>query len=235
MKRLLEFVLPSIIGIYHRFEKLTQKELCAQESFMSKLQISKRKTNKPVVVAMVGLVGSGKSSVAKEIAKHIGATILSGDEVRVELRKQGGDYAKVRKIVEDVMLEVINQDGNVVLDSDHIDQKKRASIREKIKGTGARLVFVRTYADLDITLGRIITAKPDEFFGKAKTHWDGSSKGAVIKIREMHRRAPHHYKWSKEGGGKWLLKKLPFTILAEIDTGKSDWKKTVEKTMQKLM
>lgn len=234
MKRLLEFVLPSIIGVYHKFEKLTQKELNARESFMKKLTVIKRKTKSPVVVAMVGLVGSGKSSVAKEIAQNIGATILEGDEVRIELRKQGGDYAKTRKIVEDTMIEIIKQGGSVILDSDHIDQKKRASVRKKLQKTGAHLIFIRTYADFDIVFGRVITAKPDEFFSKAKTKWDGNSKGAVVKIREMHRRTPHHYRWTQEGGGKWLLKKLPFSFFVEINTGEPDWKKSLVQKINTL-
>jgi len=45
-------------------------------------------TQTPVIVAIIGLVGSGKSSVAQELAKHIGATVIEGDDIRIELRKQ---------------------------------------------------------------------------------------------------------------------------------------------------
>jgi len=51
----------------HKKEKLTQKERKAQEKFLANLQIKKRKTKKPVIVAIIGLVGSGKSSVMNAI------------------------------------------------------------------------------------------------------------------------------------------------------------------------
>jgi pantothenate kinase len=60
--RLSEAVLPVIIGIMvHKRETLTAKEQRAQTAFLESLNIAPRKTKKPVVVAMVGLVGFGKS------------------------------------------------------------------------------------------------------------------------------------------------------------------------------
>jgi len=240
MTRLLEFILPSIIGVMvHKRETLTQKEQKAQNSFLDKLQIKKRKTKKAFVVATVGLVGSGKSSVAKELAKAIGATIIEGDAIRIELRKQKERYEGARKIAENVALEIIKQGGNVIFDSDHIDQKKRASIREKMKGSGANLVFVRTHCDLDVVVGRVLTAsyrnEQDDFFGGASSKWQGSaqSKGVAVKVREMWRRTPHHYRWENKVGGKWILKKLPFAVFAEINTTEN-WKKEVEKLSRKF-
>lgn len=201
---------------------------------MSRIQIKKRATKQPIVVAMVGLVGSGKSTVANDIAELIGATVVNGDEIRIGLRKQAKSYRNVRLIAENMAIEIVNKGGNVVLDSDFIDAKKRASIREKAKQAGAKVVFVRTYADTDVVFGRIITAKPDEFFAGAKTEWDGDrqSKSAVVKIRELWRRTPLHYRWEATGGGRWILKKLPF-LSADIDTGK-DYKKSLREALKSL-
>lgn len=244
LERLTEFILPRIIGVMvHKRETLSQKAHRAQESFVAKLDIKKRKTEEPVVLAILGLVGSGKSSVAQELAKHLGATVIEGDAIRVELRKQAEAYKYVRQIAEDATLEVIKRGGNVVLDSDHTDDKKRASLREKVRKAGVRFVFVRTYADPDVMLGRMLAASyrksPDDFFGGAKTTWrEGNEQqtGAVIKIKEAWRRTPHHYRWVNEGGGKWVLKKFPFAVFAEIDTTDSDsWKREVEKCAKRLL
>jgi len=239
--RLTEFILPYIIGnMVHKREKLTQKEQRAQDSFLVKIDIKKRKTEKPVIVAIIGLVGSGKSSVAQELAKHIGATVIEGDDIRIELRKQSERYEKSRAIAENVAIEVVKQGGNVVLDSDFVDEKKRASVREKARKAGVRLVFVRTHCDLDVMVGRVLTAtyrnRVDDFFGGASSKWTGSeqSKGAAVKVREMWRRTPHHYRWVNQGGGKWVLKKFPFAIFAEIDTTDL-WKRDVEKCAKLLM
>lgn len=231
--QLKEFILPTLIGIMiHRREKLNQKEQEAKEQFMANLIFAKGPFEH-FIIAMIGLVGSGKSTVARELAKKIQATVISNDDIRIYMRKTGAAYEKARKIAEDVASEITEQGGNVILDSDFIDANKRASIREKAKKAGVRLIFVRIYCDFDVAIGRILSAKyenkPEDFFGGASSEWQGENKGAVVKIRELWRRTPHHYKWVKKGGGEWLLKKLPFEVIAEIDTTEEKkWKKEIE-------
>ncbi len=72
-RRLTEAILPFIMKVMvHRKETLSAKAKKAQEAFINKVQSDigpvKRKTKNRVVVALLGLVGSGKSSVAKELA-----------------------------------------------------------------------------------------------------------------------------------------------------------------------
>lgn len=224
-------------------EKLTQKEQKAQENFLANLSVKKRKTKKPIIVAMVGLVGSGKSSVTKALAPLIGATIIEGDAIRIELRKVGERYESARKIAENSAMEIIKRGGNVIFDSDFIDAKKRASLAVKAKKNRTRVVFLRTYADFDVMAGRIMSAtyqnKVGDFFGGASSAWKGDNKGAVVKIREMWRRTPHHYQWDAKAvsrGGAWILKKLPFPIFAAIDTTNAKkWKAEVAKVAKSLL
>lgn len=225
----------------HKREKLTAKEQRAQNAFLASLKIAKRRTKKPIIVAMVGLVGSGKSSVAKELAGLIGANIIEGDKIRVLLRKEGEKYEGTRKIAENAAWEIIKQGGNVIMDFDHIDPKKRASLRTKARGVKASIFFICTYADIDVIVGRILTAayrnRVDDFFGGASSKWKGTeqSKGAVVKLREMLRRLPLHYNWKNKGGGQWVIKNPPCAVLADIDTTDSDWKQEVQKIAKKLL
>lgn len=242
--KLTEVILPHIIGVMvHSKEQLSPKAQQAQDAYVSTLNVGERKTKKPVIVGLLGLVGSGKSTVARELEPHIGATIVESDAIRVQLRKVGEPYKYVRQIAENIALEVIKRGGNVVLDTDQIDEKKRASVREKVRKAGAQLVFIRTYADPDVMFGRMLSAEyrrhPDDFFGGAKTKWkEGTDqqRGAVIKFREAWRRTPHHYRWVNEGGGKWIPKKLPFALFADIDTtNPAQWKDAVKKVAQKII
>lgn len=244
LSRLTEIVLPPILGVMvHSKEALSVRAQKAQGAYLSKLDVSKRRTKKPVVIGFLGLVGSGKSSVAQELAKPLGATIVEGDAIRIHLRKEGEPYKYVRQIAENIALDVLKRDGNVILDADQADDKKRASVREKVRKAGARLVLIRTYTDPDVMFGRILSAEyrrhPDDFFGGATTKWEegtGQQRGAVVKFREAWRRTPHHYHWSSEGGGKWVLKKLPFSLFADIDTTDPvQWKSEVKKIAQKLL
>ncbi len=229
-------------------EKLTEGGLSigahhAQVEFFCAYRIddgfTQRKSKQPVVIAMLGLVGSGKSSVANELAPLIGATVVNADVIRVFLRKNSEPYKYVRQIAENAAVVILARGGNVVLDSDMADEKKRVSLRLKVLKAGARLFFIRTSADPHVMLGRMVTAPYDEFFGGAKTNWkDGTPEqtSAVIKIGEALRRIPHHYKWVNEGGGKWVLKKRRFmSLLADIDTTEpKKWKVKVAQIAREI-
>jgi predicted kinase len=219
-----------------RLEKLTAKEASVQEAFLANLEVPESKTKKPVIVGLVGLVGSGKSSVALELAKQIGGVAIEADAIRVLLRKQDERYERARAIAENIALEMVTRGGSAIIDSDFVDREKRAILKEKAKLVGANVVFVRVHCDFDVMVGRALQAdycnEKDDFFGGASSGWSGSSeqsKGAVVKAREMWRRTPRHYRWLDEGGGKWVLRKLPFAVFAEVDTTDEErWKEEVK-------
>lgn len=216
-------------------KKLNKKELQAQNNYLSKLKVVKRKTKKLVVVAMVGLVGSGKSHVAREISNKIGAVVITMDFIRTELRKQKQSFDNLDQIVKNITFELTEKDCNIVFDSDFVRADKRKELLKFTQKNKIKTHFVRTYCDTDVFLGRAIGFKPEEFFEKASTNWKGKNTGSVVKIREMWRRTPHNYRWENKKGGHWILRKLPFKLDAEINTtdGKT-WKKDVEKLTKKI-
>ena len=234
--RIGDFLLSLGVKIYHNMESLSKAEELAQKDYFLKLDIAiKRKTKKPVIVGIVGLIGSGKTTLAKEIAPFVGATIISGDDIRILLRHKKEKYDNARLIAENVAMEIINKGGNVIIDSDFIDQKKRVSLKEKAKKVGAEVIFIRTYSEIDVMIGRIFEADykntSDDFFGGASSVWQGKNKGAVVKEREMICRMLSHYVAINVGNGryKFELKKLPFKVFAEIDTtSENKWKQEVK-------
>lgn len=241
MSALAEMALPTIIGAMTKGrKKLTSKEKTAQDRYLETLNFVKRATETQVIVAMIGLVGSGKSAVAKELARHIGATIIQGDAIRIELRKQHERYEKAHAIGEHAVLEVLKRGGNVVLDSDFIDAAKRMNIREKARKARVRLEFVRSICDLDVMVGRALSARyrdsADDFFGGAASPWKGSAqtRGAAVKVREMWRRTPQHYRWINDTGGQWILKKLPFATTDIDTTDEKAWPRAVARFARKL-
>lgn len=215
---------------------LTPGELRAKQSFLSGLDIKKRNTSQPIIIAMVGLIGSGKSSVAREVAKHILGTVIEGNQIRVCLRKEGEGYENVELITQTVVTKVIESGGNVIIDSDNIGEDKRLIWQAIADEKKAKLFFIRTTCDLDVMIGRIISAdyRAEDFFSGASSSWQGSkqSRGAVVKMREMHRRTPNHYQWEEKGGGTWVLKLLSFPIFVVVDTTDEEtWKKQVRESV----
>lgn len=102
-------------------QHLTKSEQRVRDAFLSHLKVTERKTAKPVMVAMIGLVGSGKSFVARKLAPLLGATIIEHDQIRIGLRKEHLPYDHVAAIAEDTAHAVIEHGGNIIFDADSSD------------------------------------------------------------------------------------------------------------------
>lgn len=93
--------------------------------------------NKPTLWVMVGLSGSGKSSVAKEIAENNPNTIIvSLDNIGEELT---GDYGnqenneEVFKVFRKRIREALENNMNVIADATNITMRSRRAIIENVK------------------------------------------------------------------------------------------------------
>lgn len=215
---------------------LTPKEKKVLEHSLKKLRVPKSKAQQQTVIAMVGLVGSGKGEVAQVLARELGAVLIATDDVRIMLRKQKVKYTHVREIVNELVKEVLSQGGNAVINSDFVEADKRNTLSKIAKDAQARVYFVRTSLEHDTMLGRIMTDSysAGDFFGGATTLWKGKNKGAVVKMREMWRRTPNHYFWNSEEGGHWVKKSMAF-VYAEIDTTDAKkWKHEVKQLAGRL-
>lgn len=224
--------------------ELTEKVKQVEKDYISSLNIIPRNSKKPLVVAMVGLVGAGKSSVARELAKFINATVLEGDHVRVLLRKANEPYIKnVAEITLNAAKHIFKNGGNIIIDADHTsDGEKLKRLKDETQKINIEPILIRAVCNVDVMIGRIIDRgienKLGDFFEGAKSGLDSSlSKyhSSVVKIREMWRRTPHHYEWLSEGGGQWKLKELPIDIFATIDTSSAEWKSEVKSLAEKIM
>lgn len=100
--------------------------------------------NKPTLWVMVGLSGSGKSSIAKEIAEENPNTVIvSSDSIREELT---GDYGnqenneEVFKVFHKRIRETLENNTNVIADATNITMRSRRAIIENVKGIECRKI-----------------------------------------------------------------------------------------------
>lgn len=228
-------------------ELLTDKERGVEVALFRNNAVPSRKTKRPLIVAMIGLVASGKSAVAQSLAERIGAVVVEGDLIRTLLRSEGSRLEGAYKIEQDLGFEIIRQGGVAILDSDYIDAPKRAVLLNRAKVQGIEVVFIHTVCDLDVMFGRIMYADAGHFFNGAYSKWqDEKTQGATVKLRELTARLPLHYKyqwergplmrWVAPGRGSWKLKELPFPIFAEINTiCEGRWHDRVKTSAQALL
>lgn len=198
--------------------KLTAAEKRAQGEFIASLDIGSTKSIRPgKIVAMIGLIGSGKNAAAQALAKELPGIVVEGDAVRVRLREAGAGYDRAWKICENTAIAAAERGAHVVVDTDYVAAEKRASLNRAAKGAGVDVVYLRTICDLDMMIGRMIMAPYPEysFFGGASTQWQGGGdqRGAVVKIRELIMRLASHYKMEKTkypARFQWVPRKFSF-------------------------
>lgn len=221
--------------------KLTAVEKRVLKEFIASLDLTgPAKTSQPKIVATVGLLGSGNSSVANTLADTLSAVVIEGEVIHTRLREAGASQDRAWKIAENAAMTAAEKGRNVILDADFVSTEKRKSLTQAVKHLRTtvfvRVFFVRVTCDLEMIDYRIIKApyKEGSFFpganptcGELKKLWstlDTNTRGVLIKKKEMQRRLLNHYRW--EGGrhgGKLLLRNMPFVDFAVDTTNETQW------------
>lgn len=200
-----------------------------KEEFLRHAKAAGRKTNNPVIVAMVGVRGAGNSTLARALRKLLGWQVIEKNKIRVALREKGPGFTSenVDEIHYAMLGKILKAGGNVILDSDFVEMLKRKKL-EKIAGKfNAKVFYLHLFCDLDVLIDRILRGRYDP-----KT---SIFKSSTIAVREFTRRLPWHYRWQEGGGGRYVLKRPGVKFLAEIDTTKpAKWKKKIRLVAQQL-
>lgn len=113
---------------------------------------------------MIGVPGSGKSTIAEEIALNEPAIIVSSDVIRGELygdESIQGDPAKVFRIVHENVKHYLSKGCNVIMDATNINSKKRATFLREINKVcpDCEKIAVVVVADKDTCVSRDLFRK----------------------------------------------------------------------------
>ena len=92
--------------------------------------------SKPAFTMMVGLVGSGKSTYAKQLAEETNAIICSSDAIREELcgdENSQDNNDEVFKILHSRIKDNLKNGKNVIYDATNINSKRRRAFLSELK------------------------------------------------------------------------------------------------------
>jgi len=89
-----------------------------EKEFVSKIEIPKNKPERQFFFCPVGLVGAGKTTITKPIAKKLNLVRISTDELRKILKENGYDYSHLRNIISKVAIEFDFDGYSIAFDMD---------------------------------------------------------------------------------------------------------------------
>lgn len=122
------------------------------KDFLSRLELPGEKVNSPFIIATIGLVGSGRTTVARRIVQRISGTVLlQANSVRYLLREAGLSWGEnVRQILKLAAEKILSDGYGVVFDGNASDNDDQKNIQEIAQKTGARIYYIRIKIDKEI-------------------------------------------------------------------------------------
>lgn len=114
----------------------------------------------PTLTMMVGVAGSGKSTVSDKIARKTGAVIVSSDAIRGEIygdENCQANSAKIFEIVHQRIRSLLKGGSDVIYDATNLSCKRR-------------MAYLRTLKDLEITKDCVVVvATPEDIEERMKS------------------------------------------------------------------
>ncbi|MBI4132819.1 MAG: AAA family ATPase [Candidatus Sungbacteria bacterium] len=107
------------------------------------------------IIALIGVVGSGKTHIAKILSKRLGAARITTDEIRVGLRKRRRSYNQAPKITARRAERFLRNGQSVILDFDAINPARRRELRWRAREFEARLYFLEVRTPQRTILARL--------------------------------------------------------------------------------
>lgn len=148
---------------------------------MSALESPAPEGRGPQLIVVCGLPGSGKTALAKRLARELKASWISSDAVRSECGLRG-DYSKesIAAVYREMMARaeaVLRLRSRVVLDGSFGSSRFRDQARQLTVAAGVPLALIRMVADEETTLRRVgrrrkLTEAGPEAYRLLKEHFD---------------------------------------------------------------
>jgi predicted kinase len=141
-----------------------------------------------LIVIICGLPGVGKTSLARDLAIHINAIVLSTDKIRKELIPYPNYSIGERRLVYDVMLLLAkylhNAGVNCILDATFNRESSRRQAKRKLALNSSELRVIECVCPESVIISRLKTRKND--FSDADVSIYKKMKTIYEPVREPH-------------------------------------------------
>ena len=202
-----------------------------------KQQLSDKKASQPFVIGIIGLIGSGKTTVAKLLNEKLTGTVLvKSDSARFLLKEAGLKWGEnVVEVLSNTARWLLRNGYSIIFDGDCIREEKRKEIQKLVDELGAKFYIIRIKLDKDLCLKRLKQKWKDLEKGKIKQNFSHFLAVMPGEKQSLFDRASFHeqlkssdvpqliYEIDNSGSLKFLKKQINSAsalIKAEIEKGK---------------
>jgi len=119
-----------------------QEESEILKIYLNSLKLPNKKPDKKIIIAPIGLIGSGKTTILSKLSKHLPVVVMSGDVIRKTLGEQGFDFDSVYTIAERAAIKLLGEGFSVATDSDCINEEIIKKAKERAIYHDATLVWI---------------------------------------------------------------------------------------------
>ena len=188
-----------------------EKKILAE--FEKNLDIPNKKPEKKIILCPVGLVGAGKTTVLKPLSKKLGLIRISGDELRMILKKYGYNFIKTEELSKKIIFKYLKKDYSIAADFDCISHKKVFS--DIAKEYNAKIFWIH------INPPEAFIIKKLKNIHNLKHDHPKLFKNAEVGLSDYFRRKPLHAK-------------INFPFIYVFNTSKNNLKEQIEEAYQKI-
>lgn len=109
-----------------------------------------RKSKRPALIVMIGLPGSGKSHLAREIKRRFPAAILDSDALRQVLfaapKHTKAEHGRLFPAIHVLIDRLLRRGVSVIIDATNLKEANRRPLHKLAEAHGAKVLLVRTWA-----------------------------------------------------------------------------------------
>jgi predicted kinase len=163
-------------------------------------------TTRAMLILMCGLSFSGKSTLAGQLGKELGATVLSLDSINEERGLHGGqgipveEWAKTNRLAEERSSTQLRAGGNVIIDDTGSPRFIRDQWREVAASSQAVFVLVWIQIDPELQRERVLANRlgggrhdvTDEVLFDHVAHFESPTDEGAIAINAREVSDPRH-------------------------------------------
>jgi len=195
-------------------KRLSQKQILAlAEKFLQTLIVPHPKSPEPLTIALIGPIGSGKTTVAKYIAQKRGLARIGSDDVRVFLRRMKKYRESLVRPISWLSAQFFwGQGVGVIFDKDFVHPEERKRVLALSKYFGIPVYFIKVTAPEKLIIRRL---RKKKYY--AKTDVFRNANEALIAYF----------------GRRRFHQKNKIKVFATIDTSKN-WKPKIEAVLRRI-